>query len=312
MVDPRIAKCLSAKRESRSVEFKIQFLLSDPKQLIEVLKDIVAIANSGGGTLAIGIDNTGEAAGTDVSEVLNYDQAKYCDLIHKYTLQNFADFEVIEATKSGMTVAIFLINPPDYPLVFEKVGTYAVEGKQHTAFSQGTIYFRHGAKTELGTYDDIRKFMQTRMREMERQFVKGLRKVSEAPRGSQIEVVPLTSASGSDLSAVPFRLTTDAGAQDAVAIDRHLICPYRQKEVLQKLKERFPDGSAPLRRDIQIINKVYDVGSKGKFCWKPQYSSPQYSDQYIDWIVEKMQEDAEFLTKAHQSFRDMTQLPIKQ
>src|SRR5437868_4834840 len=137
--DPRVAKCISAKRESKSVEFKERFTPTDTSQALEVLKDIVAIANSGGGTLAIGISNAGNVCGSDIKPVLDYDHAKYCDLIKKYRMQNFADFEVIEAKKDGHSVAIFLINPPDSPLVFEKPGTYPVgNNQQQRAFSQGT------------------------------------------------------------------------------------------------------------------------------------------------------------------------------
>jgi predicted HTH transcriptional regulator len=71
--DPRITKCLSAKRESRALEFKEQFLPTDARQALEVLKDIVAIANSGGGVLAIGMNNAGESSGFDVKPVLDYD-----------------------------------------------------------------------------------------------------------------------------------------------------------------------------------------------------------------------------------------------
>jgi predicted HTH transcriptional regulator len=217
MQDPRITKCLTAKRESKSVEFKEQFQPTDPRQSLEVLKDIVAICNSGGGTLAIGITNDGKASGLDATAVLDHDHAKYCDLIKKYTMQNYCDFEVVEAEKDGIVVAIFLINPPDAPLVFEKPGTYAVEnGKQQTAFSQGAIVFRHGAKSEPGTTEDLRKFMHQRMREMQDQMLKGLRKVSEAPRGSEIQVVPRGSldkgSSGATPIIGPVRMTTDPKA----------------------------------------------------------------------------------------------------
>ena len=106
-------------------------------------------------------------------------------------MQDYCDFELIEAVKDEQTVAIFLINAPDSPIVFQKAGTYLVEkNRQQTVFSQGTVYFRHGAKTESGTTDDLRKFISGRVREMQDQLVKGLRKVSEAPRGSQLQIVP--------------------------------------------------------------------------------------------------------------------------
>ena len=101
MKDPRVAKCLEAKRESRATEFKEEFDPANAQQSLEFLKDIVAIANSGGGALAIGINNGGEGCKTDVKRVLNHDHAKYCDLIKKYTMQDFCDFEVIEAKKTA-------------------------------------------------------------------------------------------------------------------------------------------------------------------------------------------------------------------
>ncbi len=310
MEDARVTKCLAANRESKSVEFKEQFLPSDARQSLEVLKDIVAIANSGGGTLAVGIDNSGAASGTDVKTVLNYDHAKYCDLIRKYTLQNFCYFELIEAEKDGRKVAIFLINQPDYPLVFEKPGTYPIENnsKQITVFGQGTVFFRHGAKSEHGTSDDLRRFLQKRIREMEDQLLKGLRKVSEAPRGSQLQVVSPVALdpSPADVPGIVVRVTTDPNAPGVVGIDRGRLCPYRQKEVISKLKERLPDGPVPTTHDLQAINKVYNVPSKEEFCWEPDYSSKQYSESYVDWVLEKIKDDPDFLAVARSRLYQIT------
>ncbi len=168
--------------------------------------------------------------------------------------------------KDGHPVAIFLINPPDYPLVFEKVGTYPIDGSkyQQTVFGQGTIFFRHGAKTESGTSDDLRRFMLQRVREMEEQLVKGLRKVSESPRGSQLSVAPTNIIDHSGMSGLPIRITTDVNAQGAIAIDRGKVCPYRQKEVIAILKERLPNGPVPTSHDLLAINKVYNRGFLGR------------------------------------------------
>ena len=268
--DPRVAKCLTAKRESKSVEFKEQFTPTDTAQALEVLKDIVAIANSGGGTLAIGISNTGAGCGSDIKPVLDYDHAKYCDLIKKYTMQNFADFEVIEAKKDGHSVAIFLINPPDSPLVFEKPGTYHVgNNQQQRAFSQGTIYFRHGAKSECGTTDDLRKFISQRVREMQDQLVKGMRRVSEAPRGSQLHVVPRGTARPGLAGAVAVRMTLNPDAPGVIAVDRHEIFPYRQKDVVERLKKALPAGMVANTYDLQAINKVYEIATEKTYRGSP-------------------------------------------
>jgi len=306
--DARILKCLAARRESKSIEFKEQFLPTDIRQSLEVLKDIVAIANSGGGALAIGIANSGAASGADVNPVLTHDHAKYCDLIRKYTLQNFCDFEVIEADKDGHTVAIFLINPPDFPLLFERPGTYAIENntKQITVFGQGTVFFRHGAKSEHGTGDDIRRFMQQRIREMEGQLMKGMRRVAESPRGSQIQVVPARTTDERPGSAVGVRLTTDKNAPGVISVDRGVLCPYRKKELMVELRKRLPSDLMASPFDIQAINKVYNILSKEQFCWRPDYSSPQYSDAYVDWLVEKITGDTDFMRIAKEKYYEIS------
>jgi Schlafen, AlbA_2 len=307
MQDARISKCLAAKRESKSVEFKEQFIPTDARQSLEVLKDIVAMANSGGGTLAVGINNSGIASGVDIDPVLKFDHAKYCDLIRKYTLQNFSDLEVIEAEKDGHSVAIFLINPPDFPLVFERPGTYAIENssRQATAFGQGTVFFRHGAKSEPGTGDDLRRFMQQRMKEMERQILSGMRQVTEAPRGSQLQVIPAGKGRKDLASAVGVRLTTDKNALGVIPVDRGKLCPYRKKELMSELRRRLPKDLALSPYDIQAVNRVFKVSSKEDFCWQPEYSSPQYSDVYVHWLVEKITSDVDFLRTAREKYYEM-------
>jgi hypothetical protein len=219
-------------------------------------------------------------------------------------MQDFADFEVIEAEKDGHSVAIFLINPPDSPLVFEKPGTYPVaNNRQQTAFSQGTVYFRHGAKSERGTTDDLRKFIAKRVREMQDQLVKGMRRISEAPRGSQLHVVPQGTARAGLDGAVAVRMTLNPDAQGVIAVDRHEIFPYRQKDVVERLKKALPAGMVPNTYDLQAINKVYKIAQDKNLSWKPDFSSRQYSEAFVEWIVDKISNEKEFLKATRRRFR---------
>jgi hypothetical protein len=305
MQDQRIAKCLTAKRESKAVEFKEQFDPSDSRQSLELLKDIAAIANSGGGTIAIGINNAGNGCASDIRSVLDYDHAKYCDLIKKYTMQNFADFELIEAEKDGHTVAMFLINPPDSPLIFEKPGTYPIEdNKQKTVFSQGTVYFRHGAKSETGTTDDIRRFIQQRVREMQDQLVKGMRKVSDAPRGSQLQVVPRGTVVAGLETAIPVKITDDPSARGAIVVDRDQIFRFRRKDVIERLKKELTAGTVPNSFELQAVNAVYDIAANEKLSWKPQFSSRLYSDAFIEWLVANISKDKNFVSITRKRFSE--------
>jgi hypothetical protein len=60
-----IAKALASQRESKHVEFKEKFDHTDAQDVCEVIKDIVAMANSGGGHILFGVRNDGAASGWD-------------------------------------------------------------------------------------------------------------------------------------------------------------------------------------------------------------------------------------------------------
>jgi hypothetical protein len=303
--DPRVAKCLAATRESKAIEFKEQFVPTDARQSLEILKDIVAIANSGGGALAIGVTNAGKGCQSDVKPVFEYDHAKYCDVIRKYTGQHFADFEVIEAKKDGHTIAVFLINAPDYPLVFEKPGTYAVDkNRQETTFSRGTVYFRHGAKSEAGTTEDLRRFIEKRVREMQQQLVKGMRRVSEAPRGSELLVAPRGSVVTDHGNALAVRITSDKDARDAIQIDKNILFPYRRRELAERLKKELDKSLSPNTYDLQAINHIYDIAEDEYLSWKPQFSSRQYGEAFVAWIVDKISKNKDFLAETRRKFRE--------
>jgi hypothetical protein len=308
MPDKRISKALSARRESKNIEFKAEFNPTDAAASIELLKDIVAIANSGGGVIVIGLDNDGEPTGSNVAPVVQHDHARYCDLVHKYTLQHFADFEVFEQSKSGSPIALFLINAPDFPLVFQKPGQYAVNNNQQqkTAFGQGTLYFRHGAKSEHGTTDDLRTFFEKRMREIQEMLLGNIKQVVEAPRGSTLQMVNSAIALPIAGPDVQVRLTNDPNAPAVVAVDKGRLCPHRQKDVLRMLRERIPDGPTLTSHDLVSINSAHNVQDREDLCWKPDFSSKQYSDAYVDWIVDQIQGGPTFLRDARRHQYDLT------
>jgi hypothetical protein len=300
MPDKRISRALSARRESKNIEFKSEFNPAHAAASLEILKDIVAIANSGGGVIVVGLDNSGEPTGADVAPVIQQDHAKYCDLIHRYTLQNFSEFEVVEESKSGSPLALFVINAPDFPMVFQKPGQHAIDNnrQQRTVFGQGTLYFRHGAKSEHGTTDDLRAFFEKRMREIQEMFLGNIRQVVDAPRGSSLQVMSPAMAVPLAAQDLQVRVTNDPNATAVVAVDKGRLCPYRQKDVLRRLGERLPGGPMISSHDLVSINSAHNIQNREEMCWKPDFSAKQYSDAYIDWIIEQIASTPHFLADA--------------
>src|SRR5688572_8038536 len=127
-------KALAAKRESKHVEFKESFDPLSPGDWCELIKDIAAIANTGGGVIVFGVDSLGTPKGTSVEAIARIDPADVSNKLAKYAASADIEFEVTSATKAGHPVVVFVIQSATIPLVFEKPGTYDIGGgKQRTA-----------------------------------------------------------------------------------------------------------------------------------------------------------------------------------
>jgi len=220
MMKELIQKSLSAKRESKYIEYKSEFDPNFPGEWCEVIKDIVAMANSGGGIIVFGLSSTGVPTGNPVDLIAGFDPADIANKISKYTGPIDLELEIESLEKDDHSLVAFIISPISIPLVFQNPGTYNIgSGRQKTAFGRGTIYFRHGAKSEPGTSEDIRRAFERHLEYVRRSWIKGIRKIVKAPPGSQ--VVTLAPAAGkearsslpvsvrvvNDPTAIPVRLT---------------------------------------------------------------------------------------------------------
>jgi predicted HTH transcriptional regulator len=164
-----LSELLASSSETATVDFKSQFDVDGAGDWLEIIKDIAALANSGGGTILIGVADDGTPSGSDVSGALTIDPADLTNRIHKYTATHFHGFEIVECAKGGHEVCAITVRGCRIPLVFTRVGTYEVTpGRQKTVFSMGTVYFRHGAKSEPATSDDLRAFMDRELEVVKR------------------------------------------------------------------------------------------------------------------------------------------------
>jgi len=299
LMEELVEKALSAKRESKYIEFKSEFDPKSAQNWCEVIKDIVAIANSGGGVIVIGVDNVGKPTGYDSSQFLNIDSADITNKIAKYLGQQFSDFEIVAREKNGETIALMLIHEVPIPLVFKKPGTYDVGGgRQKTAFKEGSVYFRHGAKSEPGDTDDLRRHFERELDRVKKSWLGGINKVVKAPRDSEIMVFARDVRETTDSSAIPIRLTTDPSAPAYKKIDPDVTHPYRQKELIKEVRKRLPRNVIFNSYDVTSLWYAHGIGNQPEFFHAPRFGSTQYSDVYIEWIVENYKKDKKFLEKA--------------
>jgi predicted HTH transcriptional regulator len=82
-----LAKINESEKESAKLDFKSAFDPFAAQDWCELIKDIVAMANSGGGLIVFGVNDDGSLTTVDLKQILALDPATIVDKIEKYTNQ---------------------------------------------------------------------------------------------------------------------------------------------------------------------------------------------------------------------------------
>jgi len=82
-----VERAQQAKRESKGLDFKECFDPSSDADWAELVKDFMAMANTGGGVIVVGVCNDGSPAQEDVDPVLALDLAKITDKVERWGLK---------------------------------------------------------------------------------------------------------------------------------------------------------------------------------------------------------------------------------
>ncbi len=204
-------------------------------------------------------------------------------------------------------MAAFLIGRVSIPMVFIKPGTYDIGGgKQKMAFGVGTIYFRHGAKSEPGNSNDIRNVIEKELDSIRKLWLDNIRKVVEAPPGSQVQILPLQVVESALPSATPIRIVDDPNIPAYRKIDLDHSHPYRQKELIDAVNLRLGGKKKINAYDALCVRKVHQIDeSKPQFYYKPKFGSPQYSDVYLEWLVSCYEKDNSFFDNARRNIESL-------
>ena len=84
--------------------------------------------------------------------------------------------------------------------------------------------------------------------------------------------------------------------------------PYRQAELIPELNKRLQTGSAVNSHDILSVRRVYgiDPTKRPEFVYQARWrgSSPQYSEEFVDWLADQTKADPEFFVKARAKFHE--------
>lgn len=310
-VQPIIVDLASATEESAELDFKASFDVKN--DWCELIKDIVAMANSGGGRILVGVTDDGVPSGTDVTKLLSVDLADVVNKIRGFTDVNFAALTIRSRDYSGTKVAEISIQAAPMPLVFGKPGNYTDgNGKPQCAFRQGMMYVRHGPKSEPATSDDLRSLIEQHIDRQRKTILSNLRQVIEAPANAVVTVAapagntaaPVAAVTP-DGSAMPVRLVDTTTARDAILLDVNTTHPFRQKEVVDTINRHFSGSIRFTTNDNLAVRKLHKIDVQTKFCYRPKFGSCQYSTAYVEWVIERISSDTNFLSDLRRSYHDL-------
>ncbi len=262
------------------------------------------MANSGGGIVIVGPNDKGQHSGKPVKAVLDLDPATITDKFVKYTGENFDGVNIQKTTRGGRSIAVFAVEESDSPLVFIKPGTYAApNGGQARAFSQGVVYVRHGAKSEPATGLDLRVVLDRKVALAREAWLGNMRKVVEAGPDAMVAVYRPTSGDSAD-EPQRIQLTSDPNAAVYGRLDPDTSHPYRQTEVVKEVNGRLPKGVRINSHDILSVRRTHGTDLNPLFFHQPRFGSPQYSDPFVDWIVDEYVRDHDFFANARAHYQE--------
>lgn len=259
----------------------------------------------GGGCIIFGVKNDGTQSEYDITSVLNLDSAIITDKVAKYTNEQFSEFEIEELERDGNKVAILIVHGVSIPMIFIRPGTYSIGGnRQQTAFGKGTIYFRHGAKSEPGTSDDLRKVIAKEVEEIRKSWLGNIRKVVKAPTGHVVQVLPSDVRISPEPGATPIRITKDEEAPAYRLMTPDVTHPHRQKDVIEIVNERLKGRKKINQYDVLCVRNVYNIDdTKPDFYYKSKYGAPQYSNEFVEWLVQFYEKNPSFFDAAREKYR---------
>lgn len=193
-------------REHSDHELKLTFDPTEPGAVQKLIKELIALANSGGGTVVIGTDEI-YSPGVDESLVQKLDSARLMDQANRYIApaRISVGHDLVKLENGNCVVRLRVEDSGRYPVVFAKDGQYTKGGKTRNAFREGDIYIRRGSQSVRATYTDIVRIVDAAEERGRRSFIEHLHEVTEKmvrlPEGSTPIVLAATPTG--EMAGVP-------------------------------------------------------------------------------------------------------------
>lgn len=300
----------TATAETACIEFKSRFDPSSRQDWCKLIKHLLALANSGGGCVVFGLNSDGSDAGVHPIGFEGVDPATVTNGVSAFLSRPFQAFRLVRFERSGHSYPGIVVEGASIPFVPHTNGNYSIGRNDcQSAFHEGELYFRHGAKSEIATQSDLDSLCQRAATAAREQCFREIELLKSVGPGQVIQIVPEGSPGSLVVPVSNIRLSDDASAPGCVSVDRFKTHPHRGKELIQRLVTRLP-GFPFNQYDILCVRRVHrlEIESKG-FLYHPPHGSIHFSDGLVDWIAGNVQADPEFLRRTRSAFRRGDAMP---
>jgi hypothetical protein len=183
--------------ETRNIDFKaaMDWRLVTKCERFEVLLDVAAMANAGGGYLVIGRDEPTRTTGTLTQEqVVSFDPTEVNKVVHRY-LDPAHECRVDPQDVDGdLLVVIDVPAFEDSPLIFKEVGNCGGAGcKKAPHFLPGDVFVRTKAQQtrRVGSADEMREIVNRAVRSRGDDLLTAMQRMLGAPQ--PVEAPPAVS-----------------------------------------------------------------------------------------------------------------------
>lgn len=181
--------------EGKNCDYKIDYRPLEPRARLRLVKDLVALANTGGGEITFG-RNEIVSPGVDEATAKALDSAALANLVESFIKPASIDLRhETSVLENGKYFCVVRISPAEYPIVIARSGNYAdTDGKQRSEFEPGDIWTRHSSKTEKVSYEDVRRWIEAAKQIEREKLLSRITTLVNLPEDAEIQVVAASPA----------------------------------------------------------------------------------------------------------------------
>jgi hypothetical protein len=301
--------CQPDARTARIVDFKC----ASEAAWLELIRDLVALANSGGGKLLVqsARDHGDEEAGALMCLTADSVRQK---LAH-FTGSSFADFQFSEHNSSSQSEKEIRVAAADFPIGFVRTtgnAEHAGNTDQVEMPVAGSFYFRHGDRSEPGTTADLQAFFLRLLRRVRRRWLRRIRQAVSEPTAAARTAAPSKRKSLERIKVEraylqPVRIVTDPNAPALQPQDVDRLYPWRQKDLVRELNSRL--GRRFLNSyDIQAVRRQHRLDERPDFVFNLPGAGRRYSPAVAEWVLDQYARDPNFFHQTRAADHEMLRL----